>query len=71
MKITIHRGINQIGGCITEVQSASGTKILMTWGTIFRMRKARSRTSMMSRRIWTGCSTGYRRCSILTITGII
>lgn len=32
MKITIHRGINQIGGCITEVQSASGTKILIDLG---------------------------------------
>lgn len=32
MKITIHRGINQIGGCITEIQSASGTKILIDLG---------------------------------------
>lgn len=32
MKITIHRGINQIGGCITEVQSSSGTKILIDLG---------------------------------------
>ena len=32
MKITIHRGINQIGGCITEVHSASGTKILIDLG---------------------------------------
>ena len=32
MRITIHRGINQIGGCITEVQSASGTKILIDLG---------------------------------------
>lgn len=32
MKITIHRGINQIGGCITKVQSASGTKILIDLG---------------------------------------
>ena len=32
MQITIHRGINQIGGCITEVQSASGTKILIDLG---------------------------------------
>ena len=29
MKITIHRGINQIGGCITGIESASGTKILI------------------------------------------
>ena len=29
MTITIHRGINQIGGCITEIASASGTKILI------------------------------------------
>ena len=32
MKITIHRGINQIGGCITEIQSSSGTKILIDLG---------------------------------------
>lgn len=32
MKITIHRGINQIGGCITEIASASGTKILIDLG---------------------------------------
>ena len=27
MKITIHRGLNQIGGCITEIQPLSGTKM--------------------------------------------
>ena len=32
MKITIHRGINQIGGCITEIQSSTGTKILIDLG---------------------------------------
>ena len=32
MKITIHRGINQIGGCITGIESASGTKILIDLG---------------------------------------
>ena len=32
MIITIHRGINQIGGCITEIASASGTKILIDLG---------------------------------------
>ena len=32
MKITIHRGLNQIGGCITEIQSLSGTKILIDFG---------------------------------------
>lgn len=32
MTITIHRGINQIGGCITEIASASGTKILIDLG---------------------------------------
>lgn len=32
MKITIHRGLNQIGGCITEIQSLSGTKILVDFG---------------------------------------
>ena len=32
MKITIHRGINQIGGCITGIQSSSGTKILIDLG---------------------------------------
>ena len=32
MQITIHRGINQIGGCITEIASASGTKILIDLG---------------------------------------
>ena len=32
MKIIIHRGINQIGGCITEIQSSSGTKILIDLG---------------------------------------
>ena len=32
MKITIHRGLNQIGGCITEIQSLSGSKILIDFG---------------------------------------
>ena len=32
MKITIHRGLNQIGGCITEIQSLSGMKILVDLG---------------------------------------
>ena len=32
MTITIHRGIDQIGGCITEIKSASGTKILIDLG---------------------------------------
>ena len=32
MKITIHRGLNQIGGCITEIQSLFGTKILLDFG---------------------------------------
>lgn len=32
MTITIHRGINQIGGCITETASASGSKILIDLG---------------------------------------
>ena len=32
MTITIHRGINQIGGCITEIASTSGSKILIDLG---------------------------------------
>ena len=32
MKITIHRGTNQIGGCITEIKSAKGDKILIDFG---------------------------------------
>ena len=32
MTITIHRGIDQIGGCITEIASESGTKILIDLG---------------------------------------
>ena len=32
MKITIHRGIDQIGGCITEIESKKGTKILIDLG---------------------------------------
>ncbi|MCR4835618.1 MAG: MBL fold metallo-hydrolase [Bacteroidaceae bacterium] len=32
MKITIHRGIRQIGGCITEIKSENGTKILIDLG---------------------------------------
>ena len=32
MKIRIHRGAHQIGGCITEIQSASGTRILIDLG---------------------------------------
>lgn len=31
MNITIHRGANQIGGCITEI-SAGGAKILIDLG---------------------------------------
>ena len=32
MKVIIHRGTNQIGGCLTEIQSNSGTKILIDIG---------------------------------------
>ena len=32
MKIIIHRGIDQIGGCITEIASYGGTKILIDLG---------------------------------------
>jgi ribonuclease J len=32
MTITIHRGINQIGGCITEIASNNGSKILIDLG---------------------------------------
>jgi len=32
MHITIHRGIDQIGGCITEIESKKGTKILIDLG---------------------------------------
>lgn len=32
MKITIHRGISQVGGCITEIASESGAKILIDLG---------------------------------------
>lgn len=32
MKIVIHRGTNQIGGCLTEIISYSGTKILIDIG---------------------------------------
>lgn len=32
MTITIHRGIDQIGGCITEIASSNGTKILIDLG---------------------------------------
>ena len=32
MKITVHRGIKQIGGCITEIKSEKGAKILIDLG---------------------------------------
>ena len=32
MKIRIHRGANQIGGCITEIRSDSGTRMLIDLG---------------------------------------
>ena len=32
MQITIHRGFRQIGGCITEISSNAGTKILIDLG---------------------------------------
>ena len=32
MKIKIHRGANQIGGCITEIESSKGDKILIDLG---------------------------------------
>ena len=32
IKIIVHRGTNQIGGCLTEIQSDSGTKILIDIG---------------------------------------
>ena len=33
MKVIIRRGTNQIGGCLTEIQSNSGTKILIDIGS--------------------------------------
>lgn len=33
MKVTIHRGINQIGGCITEI-ATSNTRILIDLGLL-------------------------------------
>ena len=33
MKIKINRGTNQIGGCITEIESSKGTKIIIDIGT--------------------------------------
>lgn len=32
MKITIHRGKDQIGGCITEIESKSGSRIIIDLG---------------------------------------
>ena len=32
MRITIHRGFRQIGGCITEISSKAGTKIIIDLG---------------------------------------
>ena len=32
IKVIIHRGTNQIGGCLTEIQSDNGTKILIDIG---------------------------------------
>ena len=32
MKITIHRGANQIGGCIIEIESAKGDRIFIDFG---------------------------------------
>ena len=32
MKVTIHRGTHQIGGCITQIESNSGTKIIIDIG---------------------------------------
>ena len=32
MKIRIHRGANQIGGCITEIRSDNGTRVLIDLG---------------------------------------
>ena len=32
MKVIIHRGTNQIGGCITEISSSKGTKIIIDIG---------------------------------------
>ena len=32
MRIIIHRGTNQIGGCLTEIKSNNGTRILIDIG---------------------------------------
>ena len=32
MKIVIHRGTHQIGGCVTEIQSNNGTRIAIDIG---------------------------------------
>jgi len=32
MKVIVHRGAKQIGGCITEIQSQNGTKIIIDVG---------------------------------------
>ena len=34
MTITIYRGIDQIGGCITEIESSNGTKIDCAYETV-------------------------------------
>ena len=32
MKVIIHRGTHQIGGCITEIESNKGTKVAIDIG---------------------------------------
>lgn len=53
MKITIHRGQNQIGGCITEIESGSGTRILIDLGHNLPEGDTPSEDNMIFPRIWT------------------
>ena len=71
MRIKIHRGIDQIGGCITEIQSASGTKILIDLGHNLPEADGQVNDIYIRRRTSTGFSKEFRQSSTHTTTETI
>ena len=51
MQYTIHRGANQIGGTITEIESLSGTKIWVDFGAELSVSEEESTDALMIQKI--------------------
>lgn len=57
MKVIIHRGTNQIGGCLTEIQSNSGIKILIDIGANLPDANGNEKTEIELEGLTTGTSS--------------